>query len=215
MSLVEIMLALSLGATLLVAVGASVNAAVQSHRANSEYAAITSRTRIAMLLMTNLLRNASHVAPREGSPNEEAFSLGGMVDPETGLRLGYVDDAGFRAIELDPYDPDNTDPYWGEVRWREEDHVLEMRVKGTDWQVLAQNVTAFNVRLRPRQSEEALRSEGLNQRFDTVEEITISMTISPNSNTTGDVTMVSSVVPRRAVWNGEKLPLRISTMLSY
>ena len=213
--LVELLIALALEAALLTAVAISVHAAIQSHRSNTDYAAMTSRTRIAMLHMTNLLRNASFGDPYTPSVRESEFKKGGSLDPATGRRTGFVDDIGFRAVECDPYDKQMKALKTGEVRWNEDDKQLEMRLDNGQWQVLARQVTAFNVRLRPMQSEDARHSQGLNQHFDTVEEITISMTISPEGKgQASDVSMVSSVVPRRAAWNGEKLPLRIYTFLN-
>lgn len=193
LGLVEMLVALSISAALLVAVAAALDTTFKAYRANQEVADLTQRARLGMHRMLTELRSTTDPVPAD-----EVLAA---------YRSGQV--VTTRSVRIDA--PDGLTA----VRYLHSGNQLRRQTltrAGGQWTVSADGVFLdgvasedFEVTLEPQRSPRAARG-GLSH--DQLRRATVRMTVRPSRESdaptealgTQAVTLVSSVVPRRNAW---------------
>ena len=185
LSIVEIMIALAISASILLAVAYAVDMSFKTYSVNQEQINLMQRARLAMHRITNQIRV---------SPAHQPTSATALAD----FKAGRV--ATDTAIIL--YDAANNPisyKYSGATK-----EVTCVDADGNEF-VAVRGVEAFQIKFEPMRSVESQRSAGV---YDLLMRATITMTVksSGNSPDTDDkvaaqsVTLSASVVPRCNVW---------------
>jgi prepilin-type N-terminal cleavage/methylation domain-containing protein len=193
LGLVEMLVALSISAALLVAVGAALDTSFKAYRANQEVADLTQRARLGMHRMLTELRTTTDPVPAD-----EVLAA---------YRAGQV--VTTRAVRIDAPDGLTAIRYLHSGNQLRRQTLTRVGGAGTvaSEGVFLDGVSAadFEVTLEPQRSPRAARG-GLSH--DQLRRATVRMTVRPSaesdSPTEGQgnqaVTLVSSVVPRRNAW---------------
>ena len=185
MGLVELMIALSITAAVLTAVGAGVNASFKAYSINQEQTRLTSAARIALHRITSQIRTT--VAHQPVTPARVTDFGNGLVTTDAGIALFTEDDHEI----LFSYDAPSK-------QIRAVDAVGNVRI-------LLRGVQAFAVKFEPMQSRTSKKTGGI---YDQLFRATITLTVATDGNSPDldesvaaqTVTLSASVVPRRNLW---------------
>ncbi len=214
LSLVEVLMALSLTAVMMVAIFQAVNASFISFRANQSNAMLTMRTRMVLMRMLDHIRATSLHQPLN-SLKLAAWQLSPAPVDDDGIVLAETQSDDKTLIFYKYYlDKTNTGNYR-----------LKMSRSGTSIattdNVLLNNVASFNIRMWSGKSDPTLTS------YDVLTRAVITMQVKEQttgtatgsritgSNTTPDaVTLSGSAVPRQNAWSGRRLTYSINAILT-
>ena len=183
--LIEMMIALSISASVLVAVAAAVNASFEAYSVNEVQSDQMQRARIAMNhILTNLRTTTAH-QPITASVVTN-FKAGQTVT-DTGVT--FIDDSG--NVLTYKFDAPNK-------------QVVAVTGAGTTY-TMVHGVSAFSVKFEPMQSPMALKTGG---GFDAMMRATLQMTLNTwdhlaDSNAAAanqTMTLSASVMPRKNAW---------------
>jgi Tfp pilus assembly protein PilE len=183
-ALLELLIALSIGATLLLATAAAVNAAFVAYQTNQEQSSLLQRSRIAMERITTVIRTTK--AHNPDSLSAASLFKAGQTVTDTGIDLFDVND----VETIFRYDPTNKQI---------------LAIIGGNTYVLLNSVELFQIKLEPMRSAESLRTGGpydLLQRATILITVRTSNTTNASIETTGrqQVTLSASVMPRPNTW---------------
>jgi prepilin-type N-terminal cleavage/methylation domain-containing protein len=189
--LVELLVALAISATLLVATGMAVHASYMAYQLNQEQATLMNRCRITLYRMLSEIRDTMLHQP-----------LHHLTDFQNGQ---IIDDTG-----LSMYPSDGSAAYT--YSWDADTQELTCQIGTATPQVLLQGVESFNLKLEPMKSPGAVKC-------DLLKRATLTMTVhttgdsadSTESTGTQMITLSSSVMPRRNVWVGQQMSISIAT----
>jgi hypothetical protein len=183
---VELLLALSISASVLVAVAYAVDVSFKSYSINQEQTSLMQRARITVHRISTQIRTTKFHQPV--NPTPVADFKAGRIATDTGIRI--LDDSGLETSYK--YDPAAK--------------VINcVDFDGNEF-VAVRGVEAFSVKFEPMKSAESLRSGGV---YDLLMRATISVTVrdsergmdvSKQAAATQIVTLTASVVPRCNVW---------------
>jgi prepilin-type N-terminal cleavage/methylation domain-containing protein len=183
LGLVELMISMSIVASLLTATAAAVNAAFLAYEGNQEQASLLSKARVALASISSSVRGTQLHAPDTAALRVQ-FAAGQTVT-DTGLDM--YDDAD--NLVRFYYDQPNK-------------KLLVTNPSGTF--TMARGVEAFNVTLEPMRSAASIRTGGS---WDLLKRATITVTVRTASSTgpgesTGKqtLTLSGSVMPRKNAW---------------
>jgi hypothetical protein len=185
MGLAELLIALSITAALLTAVGAGVNASFKAYSVNQEQVRLTQSARIALHRITSQVRTTIEHQPVTAAKVTDFGK--GLVVTDTGIAL---------------FTEDNR-----ELRFSYDAPTRQLRAidsAGTP-RVLLRGVQDFSVKFEPMQSRTSKKTGGL---YDLLYRATISLTVATEGNSsdidesvaTQTVTLSASIVPRRNLW---------------
>lgn len=181
--MVELLIALSISASLLTATAVAVNAAFRAYQVNQEQAVLLSKARVSLAFITTSVRGTKLHAP-DTTALRAQFALGQtvtdtglvMYDQAGGLLRFYYDAAGKRLLVTSPA---GTFP-------------------------LARGVESFAVTLEPMRSASSVRTGG---GWDLLKRATVTMTVrtaaaaGPGESTGKQtLTLSGAVMPRRNAW---------------
>ena len=184
-SLVEVMIALAISASILLAVAYAVDVSFRSYSVNQEQTSLVQRARLAMHRITTQIRTtATHQPVTLAALND--FKLGKVV---TDNQIILMDAAN------------NPTSYKYDAPRKE---LICVDVDGNEF-VAVRGVEAFSVKFEPMRSDLSQRTGGV---YDLLMRATITMTVSTvGQNSDVDeklaaqtLTLSSSVVPRCNVW---------------
>ena len=183
-TILELLIALSISALLLLATAVAVDASVRAYKNNQEQSTLIQRARIAIDRLTTVIRTTKDHAPYTATA-ASAFATGQTVT-DIGIDLFDVN-----GIETD-------------FRYDAPTQRILAVVAGKTY-VLASGVTAFSIKLEPMRSPESIRTGG---GWYLLQRATISLTVRTTGNTatasettnTQSVTLSASVMPRRNTW---------------
>ena len=186
MGLVELLISMSISASLLTAVAVAVDACFRGYRANQEQAILMQRSRVAQNFICTNIRTTKLHAPLSDA-QALAFKGGATVN-DTGIEMVDIND---KLVTFE----------WDVPTRR----LLVSVGVGAPKHVLAYGVEFFNVRMEPMRSATSVRTGG---DYDLLARATITLTVrttaenSEPGETTGTqtLTLSASVMPRRNVW---------------
>jgi prepilin-type N-terminal cleavage/methylation domain-containing protein len=189
--LVELLVALSISATLLVATGMAVHASLMAYQVNQEQATLMNRCRVTLHRMLGEIRCTMLHQPLHHLSD---FQNGQIID-DTGLSMYPAGGASAYTYS-----------------WDADTQQLTCQIGSGSPHVLLDGVESFNIKLEPMKSPGSVKC-------DLLKRATITMTVHTTSSsadsteTTGNqtVTLSSSVMPRRNVWVGQKMSISIAT----
>ena len=182
--LVELLVALSISASLLTATAVAIDAAFKAYAVNQEHSDLTQRARLAVYRITTLVRQSELHAPDDAAAVAD-FSKGKTV---TGL--------GISMYDLQ----DNT------VTFRYDPKAKRvLAIVNNVPHTLCEGVEAFSIRMEPMRSPRSLKSNGP---WDLMRRATFLITVRTTQNAAlpADgvgrqwVTISASVMPRRNTW---------------
>jgi prepilin-type N-terminal cleavage/methylation domain-containing protein len=184
MGLVELMIAMSISASLLSAVAVAVDACFRGYRINQEQGILMQRSRVAQNFICTIIRTTEDHAPLSDS-QAIAFD-GGATVTDTGLQML---DLNKKLVKFE---------------WDVPTKRLLVTAEGRT-NVLAYGVENFTVRMEPMRSATSVRTGGS---YDLLQRATITLTVrtteenSEPGETTGTqtLTLSASAMPRRNVW---------------
>lgn len=182
--LAELLIALAISAMLLTATAVALDASFRAYRINQEQSSLIQRARLAIHRITTTIRQCEAHAPATSALLDD-FATGQNVT-DTGIAM--YNDAG----DLVRFSYDS-------VTQR-----LSMTQGGTT-RTLVEGVTQFQVVLEPMRSSTSVRTGGV---YDLLSRATLLLTVRNSSDTasstesTGqqDITVSTSVMPRRNIW---------------
>lgn len=181
-TLVEVLIAISIMAVLLLATSAALKASVDSFSANQASADTLVRARMTLSRIAQQIRSGTDHLPVTVS--KQTSFLAGSTVTDTGMSL--INDAG-EEITFQ-YDTATTS--------------LKVTVDGGTARTLASNVASFTIKLKPIRSATAIKTGGL---YDELEQATVTLTLIPEvdgSQLTGQTLVLSeSITPRARLWN--------------
>jgi len=183
-ALLELLISLSIGATLLLATAAAVNAAFIAYQTNQEQSSLLQRARIAMERITTVIRTTS--AHNPDSLTAANLFKAGQVVTDTGIDLFDVNNVE-TVFRYDPADKQI------------------LAIVGGKTYVLLNGVEAFQVKMEPMRSAESLRTGG---GYDLLQRATILITVRTNADTNAaiettnrqTVSLSASAMPRPNTW---------------
>lgn len=183
LGLVELLVSLSIVASLLTATAVAVNAAFKAHEVNQEQAVLISKARVALAFMTSQIRTTKLHAP-----------------DDTDLRADFATGQTVTDTALVMYDQDDN-----LLRFYHDTTSKKLMVATTTGtHTMASNVEAFSVTLEPMRSATSIRTGG---GWDLLKRATIQLTVKagdaagPGEGTsTQSLTLSGSVMPRRNAW---------------
>jgi len=184
LTLIELMVALSISATILTAVGVSLNACISNYSANAVQADITQRARLSLNRMLMLIRGGTGHQPYTASA-ETKFAAGNLTN-DLGISLITGD-----GVPVDfHYDAKN-------LR-------LLMTENGTDFEMV-EGVSSFNIAMQPMKSATNQKTGGV---YDELMRATLTIVIqravqSPDIDSNDaqqTLTLSSSAMPRQNIW---------------
>jgi Tfp pilus assembly protein PilW len=183
MGMVELLVALSISATLLTATAIAVNAAFRAYEVNQEQAVLMSKARVSLNFITTNIRGTTLHAPDTAAKRTQ-FAAGQTVT-DTGVVMYDMNNNLLRFF----YDAPNK----------------RLQVTGPmGTQTLARGVEAFSVTLEPMRSANSIRTGGS---WDLLRRASVTVTVKTGGSTApgeavgGDtVTLSGSIMPRRNSW---------------
>ena len=184
MGLVELLIAMSISASLLTAVAVAVDACFRGYRTNQEQAILMQRTRVAQNFICTNIRTTRDHAPLNDA-QRIAFD-GGATVTDTGIQMIDLNE---KIVRFD---------------WDVPTRRLLVIADGRT-HVLAYGVENFTVRMEPLRSATSVTTGG---GYDLLARATITLTVrttdetaqSIESSDTLTLTLSASVMPRRNVW---------------
>lgn len=184
MGLVELLISMSISASLLTAVAVAVDACFRGYRANQEQAILMQRSRVSQNFICTNIRTTQDHAPLSDA-QRRGFDSGATVT-DTGIEML---DLNGKLVKFE----------WDVPTKR----LLVMADGRTN--VLAYGVENFTVRMEPMRSATSVRTGG---GYDLLKRATVNITVRTTeenaqaSETTGaqTLTLNASVMPRRNVW---------------
>jgi YD repeat-containing protein len=185
MGLAELLIALSITAAVLTAVGAGVDASFKAYSVNQEQTRLMQSARVALHRITSQVRTTVEHQPVTAS---KVTDFGrGLIVTDTGIALFTEDDHELRFT----YDAAGK-------QLRATDAAGNVRV-------LLRGVQSFSVKFEPMQSRTSKKTGGL---YDLLFRATISLTVASESNApdidesvaSQSITLSASIVPRRNLW---------------
>ena len=184
MGLVELMIAMSISASLLTAVAVAVDACFRGYKINQEQAILMQRSRVAQHFICTNIRTTKLHAPLSAE-QKLAFDSGATVS-DTGVEMIDLNE---RIVRFE---------------WDAPTKRLLVTAEGRT-NVLAYGVENFDVRMEPMRSAVSIKTGG---GYDLLARATVNLTVrtteenSEASETTGTqtLTLSGSVMPRRNVW---------------
>ena len=183
-TILELLIALSISAMLLVATAVAVDACFRAYKNNQEESSLMQRARIVIDRITTVIRTTK--AHQPDTPSAAANFLSGVTVTDSGIDLFDVNN----VETIFRYDPPTQ---------------RILAIVGGKTYVLASGVTAFSIKMEPMRSAESIRTGG---GWDLLQRATISMTVRTTGNTatatettnTQAVTLSASVMPRQNTW---------------
>jgi len=183
-ALLELLIAMSIGATLLLATAAAVNAAFVAYQTNQEQSSLLQRTRIAMERITTVIRTTK--AHNPDSLSAATLFKSGQTVTDTGIDLFDVND----VETIFRYDPTNKQI---------------LAIIGGNTYVLLNSVELFQIKLEPMRSAESQRTGGP---YDLLQRATILITVRTSNSTNASIettgrqrlSLSASVMPRPNTW---------------
>ena len=184
MGMVELLIAMSISASLLTAVAVAVDACFRGYRANQEQAVLMQRSRVSQNFLCTTIRTTKLHSPL-GSQQQKDFD-GGAIVTDTGIEMFDLND---RLVKFE---------------WDVPKKQLLVTQNGKT-NVLAEGVDDFTVRMEPMRSATSIKTGG---GYDLLKRATVNITVrttaesSAAGETTGTqtLTLSASVMPRRNVW---------------
>lgn len=184
LTFLELMIAMSITAMLLLATAVAVDASFKAYQVNQEQSSLLQRARVAMDRLTTVIRTTKDHLPDTPAVASQ-FTIG-QICTDTGIDL--FDNNNVETIFR--YDPTNK---------------RVLAIVGGTTNVLLNGVQAFQIKFEPMRSANSIRTGG---GYDLLERATILVTVRTNSDTnvssettgTQTVTLSASVMPRRNVW---------------
>lgn len=183
LGLVELLVSLSIVASLLTATAVAVDAAFRAYQVNQEQAVLLSKARVALALMTTHVRTTKLHAPDDATRRAEFAT--GLTVTDTGLAMFDADDQLIRFR----YDAAGK-------------RLLVVTASGTH--TMARGVEAFGVTMEPMRSAASVRTGG---GWDLLKRATIQLTVRTTGSTAAGessgqqtFTLSGSVMPRRNAW---------------
>lgn len=183
LGLVELLVSLSIVASLLTATAVAVNAAFKAHEVNQEQAVLLSKARVALAFITSQIRGTKLHAPDDSDLRAD-FATGQTIT-DTGMVMYDTDDNLLRFYYV----------------------AAEKKLKvdtATGTHVMARDVESFSVTMEPMRSATSIRTGG---GWDLLKRATIQITVkagdstAPGEGTSSQVlTLSGSVMPRRNAW---------------
>lgn len=181
--LIELLVSLSIVASLLTATAVAVDAAFRAYTVNQEQAILLSKARVALALMTTHVRTTKLHAPDDATLRAQFAT--GLTVTDAGLAMYDADDQDIRFR----YDAGNR-------------RLLVVTPSGTH--TLARGVEAFSVTMEPMRSAASVRTGG---GWDLLKRATIQLTVrttgsasAGESSGTRTLTLSGSAMPRRNAW---------------
>jgi hypothetical protein len=181
--MVELLIALSITASLLTATAVAVDAAFRAYHVNQEQALLTSKGRVALAVLTTQVRGTKLHAPYTPALSS-SFATGATVT-DTGLSM-YDEDGRLLTFRHDATTK----------------RLLLVTPTGT--YVMARGVDSFTVTLEPMRSAQSVRTGG---GWDLLKRATFQITVrTADAAGPGEsvgkqaLTMSASVMPRRNAW---------------
>jgi Tfp pilus assembly protein PilE len=182
--LVELMIALSISAALLVATAWAVDASIRAYQINQEQSSLIQRARVALYHITTSIRTTDAHVPDNAGARSDFTS--GLVVTDSGITM---------------YDLNN------QVLTYRFDVVNQrlLAITGGQTYTMAEGVTQFTVKMEPMRSDESVRTGGS---WDLLRRATITLSVRTNSKTSvaGDstghqvITLSASTMPRQNAW---------------
>ena len=184
MGMIELLIAMSISASLLTAVAVAVDASFRGYRTNQEQAILMQRSRVSLNFLCTSIRTTKLHAPLSSTPR--LMFEGGATVTDTGIEM---------------FDLNNN---LVKFEWDVPSKRLLVTVDGRT-HVLAQGVENFSVRMEPMRSAVSVRTGG---DYDLLRRATITLTVrttaesseSMETSGTQTLTLSGSVMPRRNVW---------------
>jgi prepilin-type N-terminal cleavage/methylation domain-containing protein len=183
LGLVELMISMSIVASLLTATAAAVNAAFRAYEVNQEQAALLSKARVALAFISTSIRGTQLHAPDTAALRTQF--AGGQTVTDTGLDM--YDDAD-NLVRI----------YYDTINKK----LMVTNPRGTF--TMARGVEAFNLTLEPMRSATSIKTGGS---WDLLKRATITITVRTATSTgpgesTGQqtLTLSGSVMPRKNAW---------------
>jgi prepilin-type N-terminal cleavage/methylation domain-containing protein len=184
MGMVELLIAMSISASLLSAVAVAVDACFRGYRTNQEQAILMQRSRVSQNFICTSIRTTKLHAPLSDA-QQRAFD-GGAIVTDTGMEMFDLND---QLVKFE---------------WDVPAKQL-LVTSGGRTNVLAYGVENFTVRMEPMRSATSIKTGG---GYDLLRRATVNITVrttdenSESSETTGTqtLTLSASVMPRRNVW---------------
>ena len=184
MGMIELLIAMSISASLLTAVAVAVDASFRGYKANQEQAILMQRSRVSLNFLCTSIRTTKLHAPITSTPRLK-FETGATVT-DTGIEMFDLND---NLVKFE----------WDVPKKR-----LMVTVDGKT-HVLAQGVENFSVRMEPMRSAVSVRTGG---DYDLLRRATVTLTVrttaesseSIETTNTQTLTLSGSVMPRRNVW---------------
>ncbi len=216
-TLVEVLVALAVTATLMLAIGAALFTLVRAHRINEQNAITMAKARLVLNSMLHRMRMTGAIQPHDDAlldrynANDRKPQVvhgktvdGGILD-KTGAKMSIK--VAKKLEQLADDDPQKIGQLDFDYEYNASKHELTLKAQGGKKQLLMNNVTDFEVRFYPTRSPEAVASGGP---YDVVEQITVKMTVEPSVaglSSEGEaaqtaITVYGSAVPRSITWNG-------------
>ena len=185
LGVVELLIALAIGASVLAAVAVAVDATFRAYSINQEQSDLMQRARLAMYRLTTTIRTT--YAHQPITPAALTGFKDGLVVTDTGLVMLDANDA--------------------QVTYRYDAPSGQLRATdafGREY-VLLRGVKKFELKLEPMRSDESVRIGGP---YDRLMRATILVTITTSGNSADvnekvasqEVTLSTSVMPRRNMW---------------
>jgi hypothetical protein len=182
--MVELMIALSISAALLVATAWALDASIRAYQINQEQSGLIQRARVALYHIITTIRTTDAHAP--DSPTLRSDFSSGVIVTDGGITM---------------YDLNN------KVLTYRYDAANQRLLAITNGQTytMAEGVTQFTVKMEPMRSDESVRTGGS---WDLLRRATITIAVRTNSKTSvaGDttnrqvITLSASTMPRQNAW---------------
>jgi prepilin-type N-terminal cleavage/methylation domain-containing protein len=184
LGMVELLIAMSISASLLTAVAVAVDACFRGYRANQEQAILMQRSRVSQNFVCTSIRTTKMHSPL-GDQQQKDFD-GGAIVTDTGIEMFDLND---KLVKFE---------------WDVPTKRLLVTQSGKT-NVLAYGVEDFNVRMEPMRSATSVKTGG---GYDLLKRATVNITVrttaenavSGESTGTQTLTLSASVMPRRNVW---------------
>lgn len=186
---VELLISLAIGASVLAAVAYSVDATFRAYSINQQQSDLMQKSRLALYRLTTTLRTTNAHQPVNDMPKIEFEA--GRFTVDTGVQM---------------YDSADTQVLYRYVPERQE-VLVEMTPKGgiKNEYVLLRGVKKFEIKFEPMRSETSIRTGGV---YDQVKRATILLTIETHGNAADvdesvarqEITLSAAVMPRQNVW---------------
>jgi len=182
--LVELMIALSISAALLVATAWALDASIKAYQINQEQSDLIQRARVALYHITTSIRTTDAHAPDSAALRSDFSS--GVIVTDSGITMYDLNN----KILTYRYDVANQ---------------RLLAITGGQTYTMAEGVTQFTVKMESMQSDESVRTGGA---WDLLRRATILITVRTNSKTSvaGDstnkqvMTLSASTMPRQNAW---------------